>query len=190
MFVSHVACVCSRECAEVQTLYRQSTEHAAEQNHLIKQLEGLNLDTQKVLRNQEEAHTADTTSYQRVLLTHTHTCQTSNSLLLPLCCTPLGPHPLWWFISELAITYNYLTSARKEGLFSLYPVTVNGFSTYHPSLMTVPLGCTQHYTEKGIRRDFRQLLVIKSELKGNFFGLTSYYLFCLLSLFSSLHWWS
>ncbi|KAG8014720.1 Centlein, partial [Nibea albiflora] len=54
-----------RECAEVQTLYRQSTEHAAEQNHLIKQLEGLNLDTQKVLRNQEEAHTADTTSYQR-----------------------------------------------------------------------------------------------------------------------------
>ncbi|KAM9363716.1 centlein [Symphorus nematophorus] len=55
-----------RECAEVQTLYRQSTEHAAEQSHLIKQLEGLNLDTQKVLRNQEEAHTADTTSYQRL----------------------------------------------------------------------------------------------------------------------------
>lgn len=59
-------CVCSREFAEVQTLYRQSTEHAAEQSHLIKQLEGLNLDTQRVLRNQEEAHTADTTSYQRV----------------------------------------------------------------------------------------------------------------------------
>ncbi|XP_070780876.1 centlein [Enoplosus armatus] len=55
-----------RDCAEVQTLYRQSTEHAAEQSHLIKQLEGLNLDTQKVLRNQEEAHTADTTSYQRL----------------------------------------------------------------------------------------------------------------------------
>eukprot|EP00064_Thunnus_orientalis_P016716 superscaffoldBa00003376_g16787 len=54
-----------REFAEVQTLYRQSTQHAAEQSHLIKQLEGLNLDTQKVLRNQEEAHTADTTSYQR-----------------------------------------------------------------------------------------------------------------------------
>ncbi|CAK6958571.1 centlein [Scomber scombrus] len=52
------------EFTEVQTLYRQSTEHAAEQSHLIKQLEGLNLDTQKVLRNQEEAHTADTTSYQ------------------------------------------------------------------------------------------------------------------------------
>nr|XP_046272471.1 centlein [Scatophagus argus] len=55
-----------RDYAEVQTLYRQSAEHAAEQNHLIKQLEGLNLDTQKVLRNQEEAHTADTTSYQRL----------------------------------------------------------------------------------------------------------------------------
>ncbi|XP_076004318.1 centlein isoform X2 [Genypterus blacodes] len=55
-----------RELAEVQTMYRQSTEHAAEQSHLIKQLEGLNLDTQRVLRNQEEAHTADTTSYQRL----------------------------------------------------------------------------------------------------------------------------
>ncbi|KAI3353104.1 hypothetical protein L3Q82_019670 [Scortum barcoo] len=55
-----------RDYAEVQTLYKQSTEHAAEQSHLIKQLEGLNLDTQKVLRNQEEAHTADTTSYQRL----------------------------------------------------------------------------------------------------------------------------
>ncbi|XP_070684053.1 centlein [Pempheris klunzingeri] len=55
-----------RDCAEAQTLYRQSTEHAAEQSHLIKQLEGLNLDTQRVLRNQEEAHTADTTSYQRL----------------------------------------------------------------------------------------------------------------------------
>ncbi|KAM4603348.1 centlein [Polymixia lowei] len=54
------------EVAEVQVLYRQSTEHAAEQSHLIKQLEGLNLDTQRVLRNQEEAHTADTTSYQRL----------------------------------------------------------------------------------------------------------------------------
>ncbi|KAM9857004.1 centlein [Aulostomus maculatus] len=54
------------EFAEVQTLYKQSTEHAAEQSHLIKQLEGLNLDTQRVLRNQEEAHTADTTSCQRL----------------------------------------------------------------------------------------------------------------------------
>ncbi|XP_069545527.1 centlein [Brachyistius frenatus] len=51
---------------EGQALYRQSTEHAEQQSHLIKQLEGLNLDTQKVLRNQEEAHTSDTTSYQRL----------------------------------------------------------------------------------------------------------------------------
>ncbi|RVE76165.1 hypothetical protein OJAV_G00005680 [Oryzias javanicus] len=55
-----------RDFADVQTLYRQSSEHAAEQGHLIKQLEVLNLDTQRVLRNQEEAHTADTTSYQRL----------------------------------------------------------------------------------------------------------------------------
>ncbi|TNM85857.1 hypothetical protein fugu_008128 [Takifugu bimaculatus] len=54
-----------RDYAEVQTLYRQSAAHAAEQSQLIKQLEGLNLDTQKVLRNQEEAHTADASSYQR-----------------------------------------------------------------------------------------------------------------------------
>ena len=59
-------CVCSGELAEVQALYRQSTEHGAQQSHLIKQLEGLNLDTQMVLRNQEEAHSVDTTSYQRV----------------------------------------------------------------------------------------------------------------------------
>ncbi|CAG01925.1 unnamed protein product [Tetraodon nigroviridis] len=52
--------------ADVQTLYRQSAGHTAEQSQLIKQLEGLNLDTQKVLRNQEEAHTADTSSYQRL----------------------------------------------------------------------------------------------------------------------------
>lgn len=53
-----------QECADVQALYRQSTEHASEQSHLIRQLEGLNLDTQMVMRTQEEAHNADTTSYQ------------------------------------------------------------------------------------------------------------------------------
>uniref|UniRef100_A0A8C6TJI6 Centlein, centrosomal protein n=1 Tax=Neogobius melanostomus TaxID=47308 RepID=A0A8C6TJI6_9GOBI len=52
------------ECAKVQALYKQSTEHAADQSHLIRQLEGLNLDTQRVMRNQEEAHNADATSYQ------------------------------------------------------------------------------------------------------------------------------
>ncbi|XP_061889650.1 centlein-like isoform X4 [Entelurus aequoreus] len=54
------------DLAEVQTLYKRSTEHAAAQSHLIKQLEGLNLDTQRVLRNQEEVHTADNTSCQRL----------------------------------------------------------------------------------------------------------------------------
>uniref|UniRef100_A0A1A8IXN4 Centlein, centrosomal protein n=2 Tax=Nothobranchius TaxID=28779 RepID=A0A1A8IXN4_NOTKU len=44
------------EFAEVQTLYRQSTEHAAEQSHLIKQLEGLNLDTQREAVRVEAAH--------------------------------------------------------------------------------------------------------------------------------------
>ncbi|KAK7930522.1 hypothetical protein WMY93_006917 [Mugilogobius chulae] len=53
-----------QECGKVQALYRQSAEHAADQSHLIRQLEGLNLDTQRVMRNQEEAHNADATSYQ------------------------------------------------------------------------------------------------------------------------------
>ncbi|XP_061536663.1 centlein [Phycodurus eques] len=54
------------EFEEVQTLYKRSTEHAEAQSHLIKQLEGLNVDTQRVMRNQEEAHTADTTSCQKL----------------------------------------------------------------------------------------------------------------------------
>lgn len=75
----HVRLRC--EFAEVQTLYRRSTEHAAAQSHLIKQLEGLNVETQRVMRNQEEANTADTTSSQKVdthmldILTCTHTCE-------------------------------------------------------------------------------------------------------------------
>ncbi|XP_030208211.1 centlein [Gadus morhua] len=54
------------ELVEVQALYRQSMEHGSEQGHLIKQLEALNLDSQRVLRNQEEAHSVDATSYQRL----------------------------------------------------------------------------------------------------------------------------
>lgn len=69
-------CECRRDYVEVQTLYRQSAAHAAEQGQLIKQLEGLNLDTQKVLRNQEEAYTADASSYQRVIA-HLYTCRAS-----------------------------------------------------------------------------------------------------------------
>ncbi|KAM9819955.1 centlein isoform 1-T1 [Syngnathus typhle] len=54
------------EFSEVQMLYKRSAEHAAAQSQLIKQLEGLNVDTQKVMRNQEEAHTADTNSCQKL----------------------------------------------------------------------------------------------------------------------------
>ncbi|XP_034147131.1 centlein isoform X2 [Esox lucius] len=60
--ISQLGC----ELQELHALYRQSSEHAAEQAKLIQQLEALNLDTQKVLLNQEEAHTADTTSYQKL----------------------------------------------------------------------------------------------------------------------------
>ncbi|KAL1023786.1 hypothetical protein UPYG_G00046140 [Umbra pygmaea] len=54
------------ELQELHALYRQSSEHAAEQAQLIQQLEALSLDTQRVLLNQEEAHTADTSSYQKL----------------------------------------------------------------------------------------------------------------------------
>ncbi|KAG5848161.1 hypothetical protein ANANG_G00095480 [Anguilla anguilla] len=50
---------------QLQALYTQSVEHASDQAQLIKQLEELNLDTQRVLRTQEAAHSADSVSYQR-----------------------------------------------------------------------------------------------------------------------------
>ncbi|XP_016350527.1 centlein isoform X2 [Sinocyclocheilus anshuiensis] len=59
-------CQIKCELQDLQCLYRQSVEHAGEQAQLIQQLEGLNLDTQRVLRSQEEAHTADTVSYQKL----------------------------------------------------------------------------------------------------------------------------
>ncbi|XP_049337434.1 centlein isoform X2 [Astyanax mexicanus] len=55
-----------RELVEIQALYRQSVEHAGEQAELIQQLEGLNLDTQHVLRSQEQAHCTHTASYQKL----------------------------------------------------------------------------------------------------------------------------
>ncbi|XP_061889648.1 centlein-like isoform X2 [Entelurus aequoreus] len=55
------------DLAEVQTLYKRSTEHAAAQSHLIKQLEGLNLDTQRVLRNQEELYSELSQCYQTLM---------------------------------------------------------------------------------------------------------------------------
>lgn len=55
-----------KELQELQNLYRQNIEHTAQQAELIKQLQALNTDTQKVLKDQEDAHTAETTSYQKV----------------------------------------------------------------------------------------------------------------------------
>ncbi|XP_029860343.1 centlein isoform X7 [Aquila chrysaetos chrysaetos] len=54
-----------KELQQLQNLYRQNIEHTAQQAELIKQLQALNTDTQKVLKDQEDAHTAETTSYQK-----------------------------------------------------------------------------------------------------------------------------
>lgn len=55
-----------KELQQLQNLYRQNIEHTAQQAELIKQLQALNTDTQKVLKDQEDAHAAETTSYQKV----------------------------------------------------------------------------------------------------------------------------
>uniref|UniRef100_A0A6J0U1M6 Centlein isoform X5 n=1 Tax=Pogona vitticeps TaxID=103695 RepID=A0A6J0U1M6_9SAUR len=55
-----------KELQELQNCYKQNTEHAAQQAELIQQLQALNMDTQKVLRTQEDAHTAETISYQKL----------------------------------------------------------------------------------------------------------------------------
>uniref|UniRef100_A0A8B9N8R1 Centlein n=1 Tax=Accipiter nisus TaxID=211598 RepID=A0A8B9N8R1_9AVES len=55
-----------KELQQLQNLYRQNIEHTAQQAELIKQLQALNTDTQKVLKDQEDAHAAETTSYQKL----------------------------------------------------------------------------------------------------------------------------
>ncbi|KAM9587689.1 centlein isoform 1-T5 [Morphnus guianensis] len=55
-----------KELQQLQNLYRQNIEHTARQAELIKQLQALNTDTQKVLKDQEDAHAAETTSYQKL----------------------------------------------------------------------------------------------------------------------------
>ncbi|XP_047556207.1 centlein isoform X7 [Lutra lutra] len=55
-----------KELQELQNLYKQNSAHAAQQAELIQQLQLLNMDTQKVLRNQEDVHTAESISYQKV----------------------------------------------------------------------------------------------------------------------------
>ncbi|XP_074139057.1 centlein isoform X3 [Sminthopsis crassicaudata] len=55
-----------KELQELQNFYQQNQEHTAQQAELIRQLHVLNMDTQKVLRNQEDAHTVESISYQKL----------------------------------------------------------------------------------------------------------------------------
>uniref|UniRef100_A0A8C0MR00 Centlein n=1 Tax=Canis lupus familiaris TaxID=9615 RepID=A0A8C0MR00_CANLF len=54
-----------KELQELQNLYKQNSVHTAQQAELIQQLQVLNMDTQKVLRNQEDVYTAESISYQK-----------------------------------------------------------------------------------------------------------------------------
>lgn len=62
-----------KELQELQNLYKQNSAHSAQQAELIQQLQVLNMDTQKVLRNQEDVHTAESISYQK-LYNELHIC--------------------------------------------------------------------------------------------------------------------
>ncbi|XP_053428048.1 centlein isoform X1 [Nycticebus coucang] len=62
-----------QELQELQNLYKQNSAHTAQQAELIQQLQVLNMDTQKVLRNQEDVHTAESISYQK-LYSELHIC--------------------------------------------------------------------------------------------------------------------
>nr|XP_044991426.1 centlein isoform X2 [Jaculus jaculus] len=55
-----------KELQELQNLYKQNSAHTAQQAELIQQLQLLNMDTQKVLKNQEDVHTAESISYQKL----------------------------------------------------------------------------------------------------------------------------
>ncbi|XP_029396172.1 centlein isoform X2 [Mus pahari] len=62
-----------KELQELQNLYKQNSAHTAQQADLIQQLQALNMDTQKVLKNQEDVHTAESISYQK-LYNELHIC--------------------------------------------------------------------------------------------------------------------
>ncbi|XP_054112378.2 centlein isoform X2 [Callithrix jacchus] len=62
-----------QELQELQNLYKQNSTHTAQQAELIQQLQVLNMDTQKALRNQEDVHTAESISYQK-LYNELHIC--------------------------------------------------------------------------------------------------------------------
>eukprot|EP00058_Branchiostoma_floridae_P006739 XP_002592227.1 hypothetical protein BRAFLDRAFT_70964 [Branchiostoma floridae] len=55
-----------KDLADLQNTHRLCSEQAAQQAELIRQLQALQLDTQKVLRNQEDAHNFEATSYQKM----------------------------------------------------------------------------------------------------------------------------
>ncbi|KAM6363721.1 centlein isoform 3-T3 [Pluvialis apricaria] len=80
-----------KELQELQNLYRQNIEHTAQQAELIKQLQALNTDTQKVLKDQEDAHTAETTSYQKLYNELTSCFETvkTSEIQLQRTCTSL-----------------------------------------------------------------------------------------------------
>ncbi|KAM5258033.1 centlein isoform 5-T5 [Hipposideros larvatus] len=62
-----------QELQELQNLYKQNSAHTAQQAELIQQLQVLNMESQKVLRNQEDVHTAESISYQK-LYNELHIC--------------------------------------------------------------------------------------------------------------------
>ncbi|XP_031463938.1 centlein, partial [Phasianus colchicus] len=55
-----------KELQELQNLYKQNIAHTAQQAQLIQQLQTLNTDTQKVLKEQEDVHTTEAISYQKL----------------------------------------------------------------------------------------------------------------------------
>ncbi|KAM6183753.1 centlein isoform 2-T2 [Erethizon dorsatum] len=62
-----------KELQELQNLYKQNSAHTTQQAELIQQLQVLNMDAQKVLKNQEDIHTAESISYQK-LYSELHVC--------------------------------------------------------------------------------------------------------------------
>ncbi|XP_008836965.1 centlein isoform X3 [Nannospalax galili] len=62
-----------KELQELQNLYKQNSVHTVQQAELIQQLQVLNMDTQKVLKNQEDVHTAESISYHK-LYNELHIC--------------------------------------------------------------------------------------------------------------------
>ncbi|XP_064497761.1 centlein isoform X5 [Pseudopipra pipra] len=55
-----------KELQELQNLCGQNTENTAQQAELIKQVQALNANTQKVMKDQEDTHTAEITLYQKL----------------------------------------------------------------------------------------------------------------------------